>query len=318
MANYWTESHRDNSEALDVTIADTNLPSDYLFSSSPKLADHCTIEIYNNSFVFNNSRIKMTLRVPPKRETEDIKAFSNNARRRFLLKLAHINLQVYKSPIFVTLTYQNILPKDNRELKQHLNNFLQQMRRYRAKFQYVWRLEFQQRGAPHFHFVLFPLQNFKNKDVLIYKRFFQNAWRKAIGSWSEAMQLYSVDVKATDGKRQVFSYLAKYTAKKSEVESTTYKGRFYGFSRELNLEPLLKAELTSYDLKQLRSIVLEYMKQKLKLSPEYINYLLFDPRVEIFASLEEMQIILDTFYSLKYTIPNESFLNDFAQLNFDA
>jgi hypothetical protein len=318
MANYWTECHENDNGILDVTSGDNNLPSDYLFSSSPKVGNACTIEIYNNSFVFNNSLIKMTLRKPPLRENEDIKAFSNNARRRFLLKLAHINLQIYQSPIFVTLTYQNILPKNNLELKQHLDNFLHRMRKYSAKFEYVWRLEFQQRGAPHFHFILFPKQNYKTKDVLIYKRFFQNAWRKSIGNWSEAMQLYSVDVKKTDGKRQIFSYLAKYTAKKSEVESTTYKGRFYGFSTTLNLEPLLKCEITAFSLKQLRSIVLEYMRQKLKLSQEYINYFLFDPRVEIFASLEEMQIILDTFFSLKYTEPNDSFLSDFAQLNFDA
>lgn len=51
----------------------------------------------------------------------------------------------------MTLTYGQNYPMNGRETKKHLNNFLVASRRLWGAFEYVWVLEFQQRGAVHFH-----------------------------------------------------------------------------------------------------------------------------------------------------------------------
>jgi hypothetical protein len=50
-----------------------------------------------------------------------------------------------------TLTYGVNYPMSGREAKRHLNHFLVQSKRTFGVFEYVWIIEFQQRGACHFH-----------------------------------------------------------------------------------------------------------------------------------------------------------------------
>lgn len=51
------------------------------------------------------------------------------------------------------MTYHNNLP-DSEALKKHMNNFLTQLRKKYQGINYLWILEFQRRGAPHFHLYL--------------------------------------------------------------------------------------------------------------------------------------------------------------------
>lgn len=53
----------------------------------------------------------------------------------------------------MTLTYPVQFPLDGKEAKRHLNNFLTQFRKLHDDFRYIWFLEFQKRGAPHWHII---------------------------------------------------------------------------------------------------------------------------------------------------------------------
>jgi hypothetical protein len=288
------------------------------FSYSPKLQKIVTLSVYNNSIKICNGEKKTSNSKPPIRVSQDIKKFSNNARRRFIRKLAHINLQVYAKPIFVTLTYHNVLPKSNTELKSHLDKYLQFLRTYTYKFEYVWRLEFQKRGAPHFHIILFPKKGYDNKDYQKWKRDLPAFWRKTIGEWDSSMQLYAVDVQKLDGKKNIFFYLSKYAAKESDVLVDDYKGRMYGFSSTIILKPLLHLEITLQDFERLRKIIFLYMKSCYNLNEQFEYYLLADPSVEILLTLESMKTIVDSFESLKYRNVGDSFFDDFYSLDFDS
>jgi hypothetical protein len=52
---------------------------------------------------------------------------------------------------FSTLTYPNSFPSDGRVCKKHLNLLLTHLRADDPGIKYVWFMEFQARGAPHFH-----------------------------------------------------------------------------------------------------------------------------------------------------------------------
>lgn len=66
-----------------------------------------------------------------------------------LALLASENSQKFHS--MITLTYGQNYPLDGTRVKYHLNYFLTKLKRSYGPFDYLWFLEFQKRGAPHFH-----------------------------------------------------------------------------------------------------------------------------------------------------------------------
>lgn len=78
-----------------------------------------------------------------------IKALSPDARKRFKLHLR--NIREGSLNLFVTLTYGADYPVDGVIVKQHLKSMRQWLIK-QGVAQGVWFLEFQKRGAPHFHF----------------------------------------------------------------------------------------------------------------------------------------------------------------------
>lgn len=74
---------------------------------------------------------------------------------RSLYRLALLALSTetpFKS--LYTLTYGPNFPLDGTKVKYHLNFFITKLKRSYGQFDYLWFLEFQQRGAPHFHILL--------------------------------------------------------------------------------------------------------------------------------------------------------------------
>ena len=296
-----------------------NRKADYdLFSYSPKVNNGCLVQIFNNSLLITNNLKKFKIGKPPEREQGDIKKFSQNARRRFIKKLAHINLQLYDKPLFVTLTYQNELPLTAAELSEQLNRFLTKLRRYGTKFHYVWRLEFQKRGAPHFHFILLPFKNTVKKRLYLFHNDILRMWRYSINSWSEAMQKYAVNVQWLDGKKNIFSYISKYAAKEDAENNELYTNRRYGFSNGIFLHPIKELQIPYYDFQLLRKLIVAFMKRNNNLDYEFEKYLWYDPTVEILISLEDMKVIFDTFSSLRNSHILDDFLTEFEKLDFTA
>src|SRR5438445_4731657 len=87
-------------------------------------------------------------------EREECKGFSESSRRRLIQKMAQWNMNgLYAS--FVTLTYPAIYTEDWKQWKNDLDNFFKRIeRKYSYLVGLVWRIEFQKRGAPHFHLIV--------------------------------------------------------------------------------------------------------------------------------------------------------------------
>lgn len=135
--------------------------------------------------------------------------FSRASRLRLLQKMATIKGNGLKS-VFITLTYGQAFPSP-REAKRHLDNFMKQLRRKHETVSGFWRLEFQRRGAPHFHMVLFGLP-FVAKDELAAR------WAKIIGadywdySGDEVRQPFT-RIELLSSHKHAARYVAKYVAK---------------------------------------------------------------------------------------------------------
>ena len=84
----------------------------------------------------------------------EIREFSKKSRKRLLDKMAR--LKYSKTTIFITLTTGAVLGED--EIKNAFSKLIKRLNRcFPRQVAGLWRMEYQQRGAPHLHLLLFGL-----------------------------------------------------------------------------------------------------------------------------------------------------------------
>ena len=83
--------------------------------------------------------------------------FSEKSRQRLRLSLAKVDQSKCGRPIFGTLTYPADFPLDQETFKRHLKIFSQRFLRSFPSAGFHWKLEFQARGAAHFHPIFWNL-----------------------------------------------------------------------------------------------------------------------------------------------------------------
>ncbi len=151
----------------------------------------------------------------------DIRNFTKKSRKRLMNLMGTIDVPE-NGAVFLTLTYPAEFPSA-REAKKHLNVFQQVIRRNFPQASGIWRLEFQKRGAPHFHMIMFNLPFWHKEAVAA-------TWERIIGSAAFTR------IEHVRSKRGCFTYLSKYVAKVDDtVDLTTLHnsthesvGRFWG------------------------------------------------------------------------------------------
>jgi len=152
-----------------------------------------------------------------------ITGFSRAARKR----LVDLTLRLDTTGVrctFLTLTFSG--SPDNQTAKAALKRFTMRLRRLYPDMSALWRLERQERGAIHFHLILFNLPYIPQKGL-------QSVWEQCTG---EARSI--IHIKLLNSNRAVFNYVSKYVAKPEEVlgspslDELTYQhasGRHWGY-----------------------------------------------------------------------------------------
>lgn len=106
--------------------------------------------------------------------------------------------------VFITLTYGAQYPAPH-EAKQHLRAFLKRLSRLSAQKGrnggFIWRLEFQDRGAPHFHIICTSLPFVPKTQI-------QSMWAEITGAEQPFTRIEMIR-----SKRGVMYYVSKYLAK---------------------------------------------------------------------------------------------------------
>src|SRR5919107_26222 len=116
-----------------------------------------------------------------------IRGFSRASRRNLLLRLASINRRAFRKfkgrMIFVTLTYPRKYPEDPARCKGHLKALRKRLQREFGSIAAFWRMGIQERGAWHFHILLFVGPSIGSVDEL--RRFISASWYEIAGKVSE-------------------------------------------------------------------------------------------------------------------------------------
>jgi hypothetical protein len=162
-----------------------------------------------------------------------ITRFSGASRRRLMRKLAQLNRAAFSClPLMITLTYHNTWPADLRECKAHLERFCKRLRRTYHEFACIWKLEFQRRGAPHFHLLVF------NVPWISYLEVAQH-WAQVVEPTDSALLRAGTRVERIRSWNGVVSYASKYLGKVGLEECAVSPGRFWGVKFSLNLPTLV-------------------------------------------------------------------------------
>jgi len=160
-----------------------------------------------------------------------INGFSDNSRRGLMLAIAGIDRGA-SLPCFVTLTYPSIFP-DPKSSKRHLKMFCQRLLRAFPDLSAIWKLEPQDRGAPHYHLLVWGV------DVEELKKFVPYAWHDIAGGGDEYHLLFHLGllerskhcVSLVNSFRGVWAYASKYLGKTFNVAGweDVHTGRFWGY-----------------------------------------------------------------------------------------
>jgi hypothetical protein len=177
--------------------------------------------------------IKETAKCVPKQfvgcARSDVSTFSAGAAVRMRRYLREC-MPDYVS--MVTLTYPGFYETDGRKVKEHLRRFLQELKRHHERsgrdtsmYSTFWFLEFQERGAPHFHLFSTWLPS---------KEWVAKRWYEIVNS--EDIRHLHAGTRVEflrSGREGTIAYASKYAAKQEQkVVPENYEkvGRFWGVS----------------------------------------------------------------------------------------
>lgn len=207
----------------------------FLLSSSSSSSDYFSIRavhLYRSTMIVERSFLGRSVPFDGRPSGADIRFFSSRSRARLAWLVSETSVQFVT---FSTLTYPSVFPSDGRQVKRHLNNFLTKLRQKFPGVNYLWFIEFQRRGAPHFHILLdIPTSDAR---VELWARWWADISARGLSAeeWRKVYQVHHrrgfEPVKKKDG---AVRYALKYSLKTYQKEvpkDFRNIGRFWGASR---------------------------------------------------------------------------------------
>jgi hypothetical protein len=183
------------------------------------------IEVFRRDVVIHWSGGAPENLSPGKRQA--IAEFSPEARKRLAFVASNTAVDF---TAMITLTYPAAYETSGKVVKTHLRAFLGRFRRKVGQFSYLWVLEFQARGAPHFHIWI---------DVDIPRQLYaivSRDWYEIVGSKDQKHLAAGTRCERMRSKDGAARYAVKYAAKmRQKIVPAAYRdvGRFFGYSRDV-------------------------------------------------------------------------------------
>lgn len=150
--------------------------------------------------------------------------FSAKSQMNLRRHLARIEDRVFASSMLMCLTYPAEFPEPESSsvYKRHLDTFAKALSR--KGWSGFWVLEFQKRGAPHFHLVVFaPGENISDVRKWVSRR-----WFEIVGSGDSKHLQAGTNVEYPRNAQKARGYVAKYCSKGTQTQDETWVGRYWG------------------------------------------------------------------------------------------
>ena len=133
--------------------------------------------------------------------------FSRRSQSRMRKMLASCDqAQLIRNAVFITLTYPGEFSSSPKVAKGHLSAFCKRLIRAYPGVAVVWKVELQERGAPHFHLVAIGQRFIPHQDIAAW-------WYEIVGSQDADHLAAGTEIRAPRNKKSLRSYLSKYISK---------------------------------------------------------------------------------------------------------
>lgn len=179
----------------------------------------------------------------------NVTTFTPRSRSRMLQKMAKTDTRGDPPGItFITLTYPDEWPADRLTYKRDLDDWFKRLIRAYPEAWALWRLEYQERGAPHFHILVFGPVNLSWEWAKL-------AWTGITGDSSIAHYTYGCRVDPLDSWQSAGGYCSKYSAKLNTVEGPPECGRCWGIrGRKNRHEAVYRVAVTEDEFYRIRRL----------------------------------------------------------------
>ena len=204
----------------------------------------CEVTCYTNDVVIHrHTELRPT---PKSRGTRNsIATLSEASRKRLLFTLRNTEKQFNT---LITLTYPNQFPLDGKTIKRHLHHWLVSWSRRWGSPTYLWFLEFQKRGAAHYHIFV----EWDGPGLSQLQQWVSRSWYDVVGSEDKKHLRAGTNVEWL--RKDAIGYALKYAAKKRQKTvppAFSNVGRLWGNSRNVKPAPLLQINTTERGAAQL-------------------------------------------------------------------
>lgn len=190
-----------------------------------------------------------------------IHGFSAASRRR--MKLIFGAFKDIESLLHeMTLTYPGEYPKDGNKVKRDLAVMKKRLKRQGIEIA-GWKLEYQKRGAAHFHSIVSLDGELTHEIRLSISRM----WFEVVGSHDEKHLKAGTQINKIANRQHLLCYLNKYIEKKeqSEVpEGFINPGRVWGYNKKFVDLLIERAMITRRELGRQTRLIRQIWKRRLK------------------------------------------------------
>jgi hypothetical protein len=203
----------------------------------------------------------------PRPKRGKIHEWSSPSRRNFRKYLGGMLLGALDGAMMVGLTYPLEFPdpESHEVYKGHLRALKARFQREFPLGSFVWKLEFQKRGAAHYHLIVFGLGE-GPAALQSWKDWVDRAWYEVVGSGDEKHLAAGVNSKWVESVGGAVGYLVKYLGKDDQTRPGDFTGRYWGYcnKKTLPLAPVRKEEITEREAVLTRRVFRKIIESQIK------------------------------------------------------
>ncbi len=256
--------HRDPSESRGLalrSVAGARAPAPVAGLSKSHIRPSPTLTFYlGGSLIRFDSREPRSRDFPPPKRSE-ISEFSEKSRQRLRLSLAKVDQGRCGRPIFGTLTYPAEFSLDQATFKRHLKIFSQRFLRSYPSAGFHWKLEFQARGAAHFHPIFWNLSS-NERFVGEFRIWLSWNWFEVVNSGDQKHLSAGTSADIIKSQFGIMRYVSGYASKSDQTKPGCKVGRYWGIVGRRNIPWAEESvvELSSFQAKLVRRTARRYIQ----------------------------------------------------------
>jgi len=222
-----------------------------------------------------------------------VQTLSNPSRFRLMRTLSAVRWRELPAPVWCTLTYHHTADIHPARAIEDFHAWISRIKRKLVTCQYVWRLEMQKRGVPHFHVVLWPPNHSKACQSLPYREWLSAQWHQVVSPGDKAHSRHGAKIDQLNSYRHAAIYVSKYVSKETTTDGVAYRGRRWGTSRGIPMDSHLSDEFPERTVLLLRRKLRRYIRSVSRNRARADHYIMHGTKITLFVPHEVVERLLN-------------------------